>query len=267
MPHQSSVEHVHVRLRIAALLIALWMLKEKSFAIVCVGACAAIQLCYATYTAIRHCASTVLPAAFFSRQRRKQKTTKWTVVKRGGLGMEPGGTASCGLAQTTFLPAWKLLFPRSNTCRCNLTPSLPPPTPHPNTRHASRTRCAWTRAPCEQSTRCDHVEDAREWWGKEGREGGGQRASLNWSWPVAASHFDAFSSRELNLVYRKMQRRKEQVEEAETVGSGEGGRGRAAEAKEPNVSNRNFIVPLVRPTFWCLLGRYIWYIAWRTALK
>lgn len=131
MPYQSSVENANkkcFRLRIAAVLIALWMLKEKSFAIVCVGArCPSIMLCYLyCYQAL-----CVDSAAFFSRQRRKQKTTKWTVVKRGGLGVEPGGRASCGLAQTTFLPAWKLLFPRSNTCRCNLTSSLLSPTlPH-----------------------------------------------------------------------------------------------------------------------------------------
>lgn len=186
--------------------------REKFRHSLCGGLCChSIMLCYLyCYQAL-----CVDSAAFFSRQRRKQKTTKWTVVKRGGLGVVSGGRASCGLAQTTFLPAWKLLFPRSNTCRCNLTPSLPPTSFPP---HGTPLELA-VREPVH---RVSSQRDATMWKTQENdgaREGetGGKRASLNWSWPVAASHFDAFSSRELNLVYRKMQRRKEQVEEAETV--------------------------------------------------
>lgn len=234
---------------------------------VCVGARRhSIMLCYL------YC----YQALWVDSEENKKTTTKWTVVEREG---RPGRGGVCVCQGLARLAVSRQRFCRLGSCYsrevilADVT-SLPPAfCPLPSTRNASRTRCAWTRAPCEQSTRCDHVEDAREWWGKRGREGakgrqqeGSMVDSLNWSWPVAASHFDAFSSRELNLVYRKMQRRKEQVEEAETVGS-QGGewarssRGRAAEAKAPNVSNRNFIVPLVRPSFWCLLYKYMWYMA------
>lgn len=66
------------------------MLKEKSFAIVCVGACAAIQLCYATYTAIRHCASTVLPFLAGREENKKQPSEQssrgaaWAWSQGGG---------------------------------------------------------------------------------------------------------------------------------------------------------------------------------------